>query len=321
MERETKHPVTVIVPVYNGERYLQQCLDSLVNQTLKDIEVLVIESGSTDGSGDLIDKYAGSFECVTAVHLPYCSQAHKMNVGARMAKGEYIAECDCDDYASPVMYEHLYRAAEGKADAVRCGFFGQWDNGRQQMNALNVPKEYLRVDPHKLQGVEKAIVFGKMCLLPTGIYRREFILENELFWREDGQNYEDTSVEFKIKASAKDYRFVNECLYYYRRGNPGSGSATIFDNFAICEQYDEIERFNDHNGYDFMDYINALRYYSYMWSLARTPRDKMGEVLMRMQSDFIHHPAKRDFFNTDEDFRNYCLIKYGAWVETGVPVA
>lgn len=317
--------VSVIVPMYNAEPYIEQCLESILHQTMvEDIECLIIDDGSTDKSGEIADKYMCAYPWLfTVVHQECISQANAVNRGAKLARGEYIAECDADDFVSLRMYEKLYAAATDPrlnehADVVRCGFFGVWDTGHIQPNPLNVPDEYWRVNPLDLKGKEMALVFGKMTLIPAGIYRREFIIDNQLFWREDGQNYEDTNVTFKIRGMARDYRFVNECLYYYRRGNPGSGSATIFDDFAICEQYAETERYFKEHDLPFMEYLDARRYYDYMWSLSRTPDERKSDFLMRCMDEFIDHPAKREYFNSDEDYWKYCHIKYGAWLETGV---
>lgn len=310
--------VSVVVPAYNAENYIRQCMDSLVNQTLHGMEIVCVDDGSTDDTGKILDEYAAIYPNVIVLHQECISQANAVNRGARFARGEYIAECDADDFVNLQMYERLYRLAEHKADAVRCGFMGVWDNGRLQPNPLNVSKELTITDPHTLVGKEKALVFGKMVLIPSGIYKRSFILDNELFWREGGQNYEDTCVSFKIRATARDYRFLDECLYYYRRGNPGSGSATIRDEFAICEQYEEIERYDAAHGGLFMDYMDCRRYYDYMWSLSRTPEERRGKFVLKCMEDFRNHPAKREYFNNDDDFRAYCLIKYGAWLETGV---
>lgn len=315
--------VSVLLPVYNAEKYITQTMDSLVNQTLKDIEIVAVDDGSTDKSGEILDLYAEKYPNITVVHQECISQANALNRAVRMAKGEYIAECDADDFVSVQMYEKLYNAAtdpkyDTTADAVRCGFFGVWDTGYTQPNYLRVPEQYLRVSPIDLKPEEYGLVFGKVVLLPAGIYRRKFILDNHIFWREEGQNYEDTCVSFKIRGKAKDYRFLNEVLYYYRRGNENSGSATIFDDFAICEQYREIERYCGENGLPFMEYMNTRRYYDYMWSLKRTPEERRVDFLMQCMEDFREHPAKRQYFNSTDDWREYCVIKYGAWMECGV---
>ena len=307
--------VSVIVPVHNAEKYLYDTMESLVHQSMKNIEILCIDNGSTDDSVKILLEYEKVYPNVTVYTQTDHGQAYSMNRGLRLARGEYVAECDSDDFVQLRMYEKLYEVAEHKADVVRCGFYGLWDTGFIQPNVLNVPEQYMKVNPQELKGIAQSVVFGKMCSLFTGIYRRQFLLDNELFWRE-GKNYEDTCLEFKIKASATDYRFLNECLYYYRRGNEGSGSATIKDEFAICEQYDEIRAF-DKDG-KFADYMNSLMYYSYLWSLSRTPEERKFAFVEKMEADFKLHPGKRKYFNNDADWANYCTIRLGDWREVGV---
>ena len=182
-----KPTVSVIVPVYNALNYIQQCLDSLVNQTLTNMEILVVDDGSDDGTADVLDIYAEKFpDLVKVIHQPLVSQANAVNNGWKAAQGEYIAECDADDFASILMYQKLYEAANHEADVVRCGFFGVWDNGKTQPNPVCLePGTY---DPHNLEPERMGIIFGKMVLLPAGIYKRSFIEENGLYWREEGQN-------------------------------------------------------------------------------------------------------------------------------------
>lgn len=314
-----KPTVSVIIPIYNAEPYIAQTLDSLVHQTLENMEIIAVNGGSTDGTAEILERYAEAYPWVRVVHQECVSQAHNMNTGLNLARGEYVAECDSDDFASLRMYEKLYAESEGVADVVHCGLTGFWSNGQMQLAPLKVPEGYERVNPQKLMPHEMAVVFGKMVSLPSGIYKREFIVNNGLYWREDGQNYEDTNVVFKIRATATDYRFVDECLYYYRRDNPNSGSATIKDEFAICEQYEETFRYLKRmNLEQFMPYLNARRYYDYMWSLQRTPEERRIAFVEKCEEDFNKYPADHLLLNSENDWRNYCLIKYGAWRETGV---
>lgn len=311
--------VSVLVPVYNAEDYLVECMESLAHQTLKDIEVIAVDDGSTDKSGEILDLYARNFENFTVVHQECISQANALNRAVRMAKGEYVAECDADDFAALTMYEKLYKIANHEADVVRCGFFGCFPSGHLQPQYFPMKNKEFWCNPAELKGGDVSQVFGKMVILMAGIYKRSFILDNEIFWREDGQNYEDTLVSFKIRCRARDYRFLNDCLYYYRRENPNSGSETIKDEYAIIEQYDAIRKYNEqHGNEDIAAYMNVKMYYDYMWSLSRTPEDRRADFVYAMMDEFRAHPASRELFNNGEDFRTYCSIKYGDWTETGV---
>jgi len=113
--------VSVIVPVYNVELYLEKCLDSLVNQTLKEIEIIVVNDGSPDNSQEIIDKYAKEYKNIKAYKKKNGGLSDARNYGIKKASGEYIAFIDSDDYVRLDMYEKMYnKAKSGNFDMVVC---------------------------------------------------------------------------------------------------------------------------------------------------------------------------------------------------------
>lgn len=113
--------VSVIVPVYNSKRYVRTCLDSLLAQTLKEIEIIVVDDGSTDGSSDVLDEYAGSHSNIKVIHQSNQGQGLARNAGVSVAKGKYIGFVDSDDYVDCSMYEKLYSLITGAdADVAVC---------------------------------------------------------------------------------------------------------------------------------------------------------------------------------------------------------
>ena len=115
--------VSIVVPVYNVENYLAKCLDSLVNQTLKDIEVIVVNDGSPDNSQKIIDKYVKKYpKLVKSFIKENGGQGSARNFGLEYAKGEYIAYVDSDDYVETNMFEEMYNiASKENSDIVICG--------------------------------------------------------------------------------------------------------------------------------------------------------------------------------------------------------
>ena len=113
--------VSVIVPVYNVEKYLDKCLNSLVNQTLKDLEIIVVNDGSPDNSQVIIDKYSKKYKNIKAYQKENGGLSDARNFGIKKAKGEYIAFLDSDDYVLENMYEVMYQKAKsGNFDMVVC---------------------------------------------------------------------------------------------------------------------------------------------------------------------------------------------------------
>ena len=320
--------LSVIVPVHNNEAFLPQTLESLTHQTLDGIEIICIDNGSTDGCLDILKSYEAVYPNISVYAQKDMGQAYSMNRGLRLARGEYVAECDSDDFVTLTCYEKAYALAtdpkyENHADAVRFGWYGIYSDGRLEPMYMLAPDEYYGVPicPTELQSDETIIVFEKMAALFSGIYRRQFLLDNKLFWREH-TNFEDTCVEFKVRALAKDYRLIKEPLYYYRRENPNSGNATIFDDDAIFEQFEEIDRFIDgHNLGHLHDVANAMRYMTLCkWALPRgeLTTDRIRTMYERMEKAFAEHPTKHYFFPDIKDWFNYNLIKSGLWKETGL---
>ena len=320
--------LSVIVPVWNAEAYIEQTLCSLLNQTLDGIEIICIDDGSTDSSGQILDYYASRFPNITVVHQEDLGQANAVNRGLRMAQGEYVAECDSDDFVALTCYEKAYKLAtdpkfDRHADAVRFGWYGIYDDGSLEPMFYNAEDEYFGIPicPTELSDYECGIVFGRMAALFSGIYRREFLLENELFWRE-GHNFEDTCVEFKVRALAKDYRLIKEPLYYYRRNNPNSGNNTIFDDDAIFEQFDEIDRFIDEHHLEHLHGImNAMRYMTICkWALPRgeMTKQRVSDMFEKMEKDFAVRPTEYYYLPTQKDWLNYNIIASGLWRVTGV---
>lgn len=128
--------VSVTVPLYNAEKYLRQCLDSLAAQTLKEIEFILVDDGSTDNSGEICDEYASKDNRFKVIHQENGGSAAARQTGLDASTGEYIIVCDSDDWVEPYMYEKLYtKAKETGADIVCCGYFAEYNDGKSIPNS------------------------------------------------------------------------------------------------------------------------------------------------------------------------------------------
>ena len=112
--------ISVIIPVYNAEQYLRKCLDSVVSQTFRDIEIICVDDGSTDGSGAILDEYAAKDNRIVVIHQANAGVAAARNTGLKSAQGEYLAFLDSDDAYNPQLCELAYnRACQSGADIVK----------------------------------------------------------------------------------------------------------------------------------------------------------------------------------------------------------
>ena len=217
--------VSVIIPVYNVENYLRKCLDSLVNQTLKDIEIIVVNDGSPDNSQTIIDEYVKKYpKKVVSVIQENGGQGAARNTGLLHATGEYIGYVDSDDYVEKNMYEELYKKAkEENADIVICG------NNIVKENYELLTKE----------AVDKEFLLGKMAVW-NKIYKKSIIVDNKISFRSKVW-YEDLDFSMKVYLSSNKISIVDKPLYNYllREGSTMNNN-NIERNLELIESFDSL---------------------------------------------------------------------------------
>lgn len=192
--------ISIIVPIYNAEKYILKCLDSLANQTIDDYEVILINDGSTDGTLLLLNDYTKRFPNIFKVYsIDNSGQGKARNEGIKYAKGEFIAFVDSDDYIESTMYEELYEfASESLYDLVVCPYFRVDQNN----NILG----------EELTSLDNVI---KINTSPWNkIFRRKRWIENDVKFAENLW-YEDVLAIYQYVFVANKVGFYNKPLYYY----------------------------------------------------------------------------------------------------------
>ena len=206
--------VTVVVPVYNVSGYIRQCLDSLINQTLTDIEIIVVDDGSTDDSGRICDEYAKKDPRIFVIHKNNEGLACARNDAIDMASAPYVMFVDSDDWAEPGFCEISYKAAvEHDADIVLFTYNSIWHSGKEE-----------RVDlPYRLgeMSEEDALDYNLhfVAAVWAGIYRKALFEKNKY---PSGKLYEDEWITHKLIRMAKKIYLIDQALYNYREDRPGS---------------------------------------------------------------------------------------------------
>jgi len=197
--------ISIIVPVYNTSKYLDKCIDSLVNQTLDDIEIIMVNDGSTDNSEEIISKWQDKDKRIKLYNKENGGQSSARNLGLDKAKGEYIAFVDSDDYISYDMYEVLYnKAKKNKLDMVLCDFYLDYgdkivENERLFDEEGNISfKDYIMSTPSPV----------------NKIIKRSFLEENKFRFPE-GFIYEDLASMPILGICNPKIKYINKYLYYY----------------------------------------------------------------------------------------------------------
>ncbi len=210
MEENNRKKISIIVPVYNLELYVERCLNSLVNQTLKEIEIIVINDGSTDKSKEIIEKISNQYpNIIKLFDVPNMGAAKARNFGLSKATGEYIGFVDGDDYVSKDMYEKLYnKAIEENADIVTTAYYKEKEEKCEEKGTKQ--SECFGYSLHE----QPNILIESFPYIWNKIFKRDLIIKNELEF-EDLKIYEDLVFTYKLFLTANKISKVYEPLYFY----------------------------------------------------------------------------------------------------------
>ena len=213
--------ISVIVPIYNVEKYLRKCLDSLVNQTLKDIEIICINDGTKDNSVEIIDEYVKKYSNILLINQENQGLGMARNNAMKYAKGDYIAFVDSDDWIDLDMYEVLYnKAIKTNADIVECDYRMVFENSTKVKNrtlfgSLHTWKKF-PIACGKIfdwKYVKDDIFDGLRCMVWNRLYKRSLIFDNNLTFP-DGK-CEDYPFSLDAVLSAKSIVYCHKTLYNY----------------------------------------------------------------------------------------------------------
>lgn len=242
--------LSIIIPVYNTDKYLSYCLDSVLAQNFTDYEIILIDDGSTDDSPVLCDQYAAAHPRIRCFHQANCGHTATRQKGFRVSRGQYIAFVDSDDWVSPDMYGRMCTAArETGADIVHCNFTAVMPRSQKDCNipfpAGFYSKEQLAetVYPNMIY-FGTYFVFGVAPNLWNKLFRRDllekylFRLPNSIIVGEDGL------ITYPCMLEASSVYFCDEAFYYYR-SNPRSlchqmNTKRLSENHTMFETYEQF---------------------------------------------------------------------------------
>lgn len=218
--------VSIIVPVYNVEKYIAKCLDSLLNQTEKNIEIIVVNDGSKDNSQLIIDEYVEKNPGkIISLIKENGGLSDARNFGIPYARGEYVGFVDSDDYVEQNMFEDLLKESEsGKKKIIACGYFMDWES----KNIVRTDNDYMDVESYILSGL--VVAWNK-------IYRRDWLLETAVRFPK-GLLYEDVQFFCDLLINIKSMNEVSiikkPLIHYIQRDNSISYSdASKIDDIQV----------------------------------------------------------------------------------------
>ncbi|WP_048190896.1 glycosyltransferase [Methanobacterium sp. SMA-27] len=264
--------VSIIVPVYNVEKYLRQCVDSIVNQSLKEIEIICINDGSTDNSLQILEGYAQRDKRIKIINKRNEGLSAARNTGMEYATGEYIGFVDSDDFINEKMYENLYiNAKSNKSDIVMCPAYVFDDNNPE----LNHKKPYFSLEclDKKFDNKvfdhtnTKNLIFKVNVTCWNKIYKSQFL--NEIGAKFHKMYFEDNIFFYETYLKAKKISLIRDFLYYYRINRAGSfikeGNKKFFD---ICNMHDLLKKILIETG-NLDEYLESFLNFKINGSLGR----------------------------------------------------
>ena len=206
--------VSVIIPVYNVERCLKKCLDSVINQTYSNLEIIMIDDGSNDNSGTICDDYARLDKRIKVIHNKNAGVSNARNTGIEICKGEFVAFIDSDDYVDNSYIQCLVEPQKKKSyDLVLCNYLDYYVDNARIDNHLLTDDELCKLsgDFHKDYNVFKQLMWYPVLKL----YKMEIINDNNLRFPEDLTDGEDQYFNFLYYENVNEYCYINQALYTY----------------------------------------------------------------------------------------------------------
>lgn len=239
--------VTVIVPIYNVEKYLARCIDSLVNQTLNEIEIVLVNDGTKDSSGKIAMQYAKQYkEKIIYLEKENGGLSDARNYGLAYAKGEYIAFLDSDDYIEKDAYEKMYEKAKlENADYVECDFIWEYPNKKRK------DKCYQYNNKKEMLAFARVVAWNKLI-------KREIIEENNIRFPK-GLRYEDIEFTYKLIPHLNKICYVDQCFIHYIQRKNSIANVQNEKTAEIFEILDNVIRYYKEKNL-FEEYRNELEY-------------------------------------------------------------
>ena len=239
--------VSIVVPVYNVEEYIEKCILSLVNQTLKDIEIIFVNDGTKDNSEDIILRYQKEYpQIIKYLKKENGGLSSARNFGIPHSTGEYICFLDSDDYVETNMYETMYNeAVKGNFDMVECNFIWEYPNKTR----IDIGQKYSSIK----EALEKARVVAW-----NKLYKREIILNSKVRFPE-GLRYEDVEFFYEILPELGSIGYVdNPFIHYVQRGNSiiNTQNERTKEIFTVLDHV--IEYYKENNLWE--EYKDELEY-------------------------------------------------------------
>jgi len=237
--------VSIIVPIYNTEKYLAKCIESICNQTFRELQIILVDDGSTDSSGSICDTYAALDERITVIHNYNQGVVQARKAGLAVAKNELIAFIDSDDYMDESAIQYMYeRMIDSDSDIVVCGYIMNKENSSQMVKNIMKPGVY---DKSMLESMYSKLIFDDSYMQPSIIqsmcgklFKKKILLETSEDIDERITLGEDASFVFPYLLACESICISDQCYYHYQIRN---GSMCTKKDLLVFERIEAFQQY------------------------------------------------------------------------------
>lgn len=234
--------ISVIVPVYNVEKYLRECLDSIVNQTYKNLQIILVDDGSTDTSGKICDEYAEKDKRITVVHQANQGAGAAKNTGLGLIKGEYFSIIDSDDYIDLSMYKKMISLMnQYNCEIAQCLLTNKYVNCQYENQYLSFSKKYIKQT--SIEFLKNILSDWKLALFAIKVFKTSLLKDIRF---PVGRKIDDEFFTYKLVCNANNIVSTSDSFYYYRMRkssvmNNNRKDRLIFDRIdCFVERYEYV---------------------------------------------------------------------------------
>lgn len=290
--------VSVIIPVYKAESFLRHCIESVIGQTLQNIEIILVDDGSPDACPEICDEYKRADARVRVIHQANSGLACAYNAGLSAARGEYIGFVEADDFIAQDMYEVLYTdAITSKADVVKGNYFEYYDvTGKEPL--IKPASSLLDIQPpqNPFTVYEYPAVLIHHPSIWTGLYSRKFLQKYNISFQDINRGfYVDQNWRYETLIQAQRIYWENKAFYHYRLTNPAATSHRGDNPDDIFNVYDRLELFlKKHPGQKekIQQYLYFEIYHHLFWNAERVDKNYKAYALRRLHEKFTTMDTK-----------------------------
>ncbi len=239
--------ITVIVPIYKVEKYLVQCIDSILNQTLKDIEVILVDEGDLDACRYIIDHYEQTDSRVRTIHEKNGGYGASVNKGINIATGEYISIIESDDFIDPNMFKEVYDYAKSlDADVVKMPYFEYWDKTNYNDEKIQLCHWYAKTknipENCTFSIEEQPILVAIHPSIWSALYKTQYIKDKNIKCIEaKGAGYVDNHFRMQTLCQTNKIAWLKKPFNYYRLSNP-EASATLYNIGTFIQRWADVHK-------------------------------------------------------------------------------